>query len=129
MSNPLCKCGHRHDDHGPTMSVNYTGGKCSCCECRNFLMAKDQPRDMGHYTVMENHFYSFLKREGYDKDKLSEEFTKALEEAFYGGASSALIFTIMADEAGQLEVSADKLIEELKNYWTVENLKDKFKIE
>lgn len=33
----LCRCGHRHDEHGPTHSINYTAGLCLVrgCKCMN----------------------------------------------------------------------------------------------
>lgn len=36
-----CKCGHRHLDHGPSNSINYTAGVCRIakCDCEHFLMA------------------------------------------------------------------------------------------
>jgi hypothetical protein len=34
----LCRCGHRHSEHGISHSINYTAGKCSkCVECKNFV--------------------------------------------------------------------------------------------
>lgn len=38
----LCQCGHRHDQHSVTYSVNYTGGFCMVgnhCACRWFMQA------------------------------------------------------------------------------------------
>lgn len=41
----FCKCGHRRDSHGPSYSINYTGGVCfkgaGCtCKCLHFLGTK-----------------------------------------------------------------------------------------
>lgn len=52
----LCGCGHRQDEHGPSHSINYTGGLCLIprCRCMNFCMptardiarrVKDRPRE------------------------------------------------------------------------------------
>lgn len=37
--NPMCRCGHRHDQHGKSMSVNYSAGNCANekCKCKKFL--------------------------------------------------------------------------------------------
>lgn len=37
-SNNVCKCLHARKLHGKSFSINYTEGKCSACNCRNFLM-------------------------------------------------------------------------------------------
>lgn len=124
MSNPLCICGHRHDDHGPKTSVNYTAGKCKCCECRNFLMAKEQPRDAEAHTLMDNGFYWFLKRMGYDKDKLSVEYLKALEEAFYAGASNTVLLVVGHGDEDKIKPTLETLVVELQGYWKIENIKD-----
>jgi hypothetical protein len=33
-----CECGHRHNQHGISASINYTAGFCKRCRCRNFLL-------------------------------------------------------------------------------------------
>lgn len=35
--NIICACGHERKFHGPTHSINYTGGICDKCECLNYL--------------------------------------------------------------------------------------------
>ena len=35
--NGVCRCGHRHSEHGPIISHNYTAGKCSLCSCEYFV--------------------------------------------------------------------------------------------
>lgn len=32
-----CECGHKSSQHGKSMSINYTRGRCMKCECKNFL--------------------------------------------------------------------------------------------
>jgi hypothetical protein len=41
----LCRCGHQHDQHALTCSINYTAGYCQHpgCRCHWFLMADGQP--------------------------------------------------------------------------------------
>ena len=45
-----CVCGHKHSEHGPTGSINYTAGRCYVkrCDCQHFINNKgydDQPTD------------------------------------------------------------------------------------
>lgn len=37
--NGRCICGHLHNEHNPTSSINYSAGVCSVgeCRCRNFI--------------------------------------------------------------------------------------------
>lgn len=30
----LCSCGHYHDEHGPSYSVNYSAGVCKAKKCK-----------------------------------------------------------------------------------------------
>lgn len=41
----ICRCGHRHDRHALSCSVNYTAGHCqeTDCQCKWFLMADGRP--------------------------------------------------------------------------------------
>jgi hypothetical protein len=34
----ICRCSHRRNAHGPSHSINYTGGVCgdAACRCLNF---------------------------------------------------------------------------------------------
>ena len=43
--NGWCRCGHAHDDHGFTASINYTAGRCKVCECRNFIHDEKQGKN------------------------------------------------------------------------------------
>ena len=49
----VCRCGHRHDQHAPSSSINYTAGRCLVsmvrdasshsskkCGCRGFVIAR-----------------------------------------------------------------------------------------
>lgn len=40
----VCRCGHKHSEHGGTLSINYTAGRCSIkgCDCLNFLMPSSE---------------------------------------------------------------------------------------
>lgn len=40
IGNDLCECGHLRKEHGPSYSINYTGGVCHKCKCLNFLYRK-----------------------------------------------------------------------------------------
>ena len=40
----FCRCGHRHDKHGPSQSINFTAGECRHvyptggeCDCTGFV--------------------------------------------------------------------------------------------
>lgn len=37
--NPMCRCGHRHDQHGKSRSINFSAGTCEVkeCKCERFL--------------------------------------------------------------------------------------------
>lgn len=35
--NESCKCGHKRTEHSVAYSINYTGGICAKCKCKNFL--------------------------------------------------------------------------------------------
>lgn len=37
INNMICRCGHRHADHTKSYCINYTGGFCKICDCKNFL--------------------------------------------------------------------------------------------
>jgi hypothetical protein len=39
-----CRCAHRHDEHHPAYSHNYTAGSCRIkgCRCLHFLIAEVQ---------------------------------------------------------------------------------------
>jgi len=41
--NMVCRCGHIHKNHGISNSINYTAGKCSECDCKNFVIV-NSPR-------------------------------------------------------------------------------------
>ena len=34
----ICECGHRHDEHGKLLSVNYSAGFCKVCNCNKFIL-------------------------------------------------------------------------------------------
>lgn len=34
----LCQCSHRHDQHHPIRSVNYSAGHCKNCTCQGFVI-------------------------------------------------------------------------------------------
>lgn len=37
----ICECGHRHDQHAPSISINYSAGRCVAvanCNCLHFLI-------------------------------------------------------------------------------------------
>ncbi|MBA7535888.1 hypothetical protein ES705_28147 [subsurface metagenome] len=36
--NQICTCGHKFKDHTVAHSINFTGGMCTKCKCRNFLV-------------------------------------------------------------------------------------------
>lgn len=38
QTNYKCQCGHLHNEHGESHSINYTAGLCTKCECKNFCM-------------------------------------------------------------------------------------------
>jgi hypothetical protein len=40
-----CVCGHKHSQHGPTGSINYTAGRCSVkgCNCAHFIHDNTKP--------------------------------------------------------------------------------------
>jgi len=40
----ICRCGHSHEDHGKSRSINYTHGKCEKCVCKNFVI-QDEYKD------------------------------------------------------------------------------------
>lgn len=37
-----CQCGHKHSEHHPIASHNYSAGRCTIgeCRCKHFLMPK-----------------------------------------------------------------------------------------
>lgn len=35
--NGVCKCGHKHDRHGKSFSINFSAGLCKDCKCKNFI--------------------------------------------------------------------------------------------
>ena len=39
--NQVCRCGHKHKDHSESCSINYTAGKCTKCDCANFVIFKE----------------------------------------------------------------------------------------
>lgn len=42
VDNMICACGHKHAEHTPAYTLNYTGGFCKMkdCKCRNFICIK-----------------------------------------------------------------------------------------
>ncbi len=37
--NMICRCGHKHKEHTISLSINYTAGNCTKCDCLNFVIA------------------------------------------------------------------------------------------
>ena len=35
--NMICRCGHKHKEHTSSLSINYTAGFCSKCDCEHFV--------------------------------------------------------------------------------------------
>ena len=41
-----CFCKHIRKQHGKSTSINYTEGMCGECDCRNFIMGVDKPKQI-----------------------------------------------------------------------------------
>lgn len=53
--NMICNCRHTHKEHLPTSSINYTGGRCTKCTCKNFIYSGTDKLNPPTISEVEGH--------------------------------------------------------------------------
>lgn len=67
----LCECGHERKHHGKSKSINYTEGKCSKCQCDNFVID-----NKSNFTKAK----AIVRNSIYIKNKEEIKFLMAMKE-------------------------------------------------
>lgn len=100
----LCRCGHKHSDHGNSTSVNYTAGRCSIpgCNCKHFIMPATLPVKGGEENRLLEALYKIMQLPG-DWNESKQIARRAIGHYQYPQLTSS-IHTNTSDQVDEKEL-------------------------